>query len=112
MACKCEEYNHVCVMSLEGDFIGPEIATAQKEFEHRIETRQIVNFVVDFTKSSIIDSQGLELLLLIKHRSEELFGQVKLAGLDENMKKILEITRLQHRFECHPDVTSAMRNMR
>jgi hypothetical protein len=41
-----------------------------------------------------------------------MFGQVKLAGADDNVQKILEITRLQHRFECHPDLTAALKNMR
>jgi hypothetical protein len=33
-------------------------------------------------------------------------------NLDENCKKILEITRLEHRFESHPDLPSALKTMR
>jgi hypothetical protein len=48
----------------------------------------------------------------MKKKCEELFGQFKLAGLDDNLKKILEITRLEARFECHADITSALKTMR
>ena len=112
MPLKCEDYNQVCVMTLSGDFIGPEIEPARKAFEERLEKRQIVDFVVDLEKTDFIDSEGIELLLSMKRRCEELFGQVKLAALDENIKKILEITRLEHRFECHAELNAALKTMR
>jgi len=111
MPLKCEEYNQVCVMSLDGDFTAEQLEPARKEFERRIEARQIVDFVIDFEKSGFVDSEGLELLLAMKRKCEDLFGQVKLAGLDENVRKILQITRLDHRFECHPDLAAALKNM-
>ena len=48
----------------------------------------------------------------MKRRCEDLFGQIKLANLDENCRKILEITRLEHRFECHGDLATALKTMR
>ena len=72
----------------------------------------LVDFVIDFEKTNFIDSEGLETLLWVKRKTEDLFGQVKLATLDENCKKILEITRLEHRFECHPDLPAALKTMR
>jgi len=107
-----EEYNKVCVLTLDGDFSGEEPARARKIVEEHIDQKQIVNFVIDFEKSGFLDSEGLEALLWIKRKSEDLFGQVKLATADENVKKILEVTRLVHRFQCHGDVTTALKNMR
>jgi hypothetical protein len=52
------------------------------------------------------------MLLWMKRKCEDLFGQFKLSHLDENMRKILEMTRLEHRFECHTDLTSALKTMR
>ena len=112
MPLKCEEYNQVCVMSLDGDFVGEQLEPARKEFEKRIEARQVIDFVIDFEKYGFIDSEGLELLLAMKRKCEDLFGQVKLASLDENVKKILQITRLDHRFECHSDLPAALKNMK
>jgi anti-anti-sigma regulatory factor len=36
--------------------------------------------------------------------------QLKLAGLDENCRKILEITRLKDEFDCHAELTQAVRS--
>ena len=112
MAVKCEEYNHVCVMTLTADFAGTECEAARKNVEELIDKKQIVDFVIDFEKAGFFDSEGLETLLWLKRRSEDLFGQLKLVNLDENCKKILEITRLEHRFECHPDLPAALKTMR
>jgi anti-anti-sigma factor len=109
---KCELYNQVCVMSLDGDFAAEQVPSARKAFDELIDKRQVIDFVIDFEKSGLVDSEGLELLLWMKRRCEELFGQFKLAGLDENLRKILEITRLDRRFESHQDLTAALKTMR
>ena len=112
MAIKYEEYSHVCVMTLDSDLLGTDCEPMRKQVELLIEKKQIVDFVVDFEKAGFMDSEGLETLLWLKRKAEDLFGQVKLSNLDENCRKILEITRLEHRFECHADVTGALKTMR
>ena len=109
---KAEDYNNVCVVTLDGDLCGEANEAVRKIADERVDQRQIVDFVLDFEKSGFFDSEGLETLLWLKRRSEDLFGQLKLVNLDENCKKILEITRLEHRFECHPDLPSALKTMR
>jgi anti-sigma B factor antagonist len=111
MPLKCDEYNNVCVIAPHGDFAGDDTTDLQKQVEELIEKKQIVDFVVDFEKCGFIDSKGLSTLLWAKRRCEDLFGQLKLANLDENCRKILEITRLSHRFECHPGLESALKTM-
>lgn len=112
MSLKCEEYNNVCVMVLAGDFTGEAPQELRKAVDERIAQKQIADFVVDCEKAGFIDSEGLETFLWLKRRAEDLFGQFKLVNLDENVKKILEVTRLEHRFECHPDLTAALKTMR
>ena len=99
---KAEDYNNVCVLSLDGDLSGEATQAVRKLADERVDHRQIVDFVIDFEKASFFDSEGLETLLWLKRRCEDLFGQLKLVNLDDNCRKILEITRLEHRFECHP----------
>ncbi len=112
MSIKCDEYNQVCVLTLNGDFVGEDSELARKTVEDMIDQKQIVDFVFDFSKASFVDSDGLETLLLVKRRCEELFGQIKLTNLDENCRKILEITRLEPRFECHAELAEALKTMR
>jgi anti-anti-sigma factor len=112
MAVKCDEYNGVCVLSVEGDLTTEAGAQIRRHAEEGIEQRHVVDFVVDMEKTGFVDSEGLETLLWLKRRCDDLFGRVKLATVEENCRKILEITRLAHRFECYPDLPSALKNMR
>ena len=112
MSIKCDEYNQVCVIALIGDFVGEDSLAVRKHIDELIDQRQIVDYVLDIEKSGFLDSDGLETLVWIRKRCEDLFGQIKLANLDENCKKILEITRLAHRFECCPDLPGALKTMR
>jgi anti-anti-sigma factor len=109
---KVDEYNNVCVVGLSGDLVGPEAQALRKHVEDTVEKKQLVDFVVDFEKSGFIDSEGLEALLWLRRRCEDLFGQLKLANLDENCRRILQITRLDHRFDCPGDLPTALKNMR
>src|SRR4029079_19111334 len=106
-----EEYSNVCVISLGGDLSADASAEVRKLVDERIEQRQCHDFVVDFEKAAFCDSEGLETLIWLKRRCEDLFGQMKLINLDENCKKILEITRLEHRFESQPDLPPALKTM-
>src|SRR3954468_1865230 len=112
MPVKCEDYNNVCVVTCDGDFTNESSLAVRAQIEERIEQQRIVDFVIDLEKVDFIDSEGLETLLWLKRRSEDLFGQVKLVNLDDNCRKILEITRLEHRFECHGDLAAALKTMR
>jgi anti-anti-sigma factor len=111
MPIKCDEYNNVCVLAVTGDLSGPESEAVRKQVEELIDKKQIIDFVVDFEKTGFIDSEGIETLLWMKRKCEELFGQLKLAALDENCRKILELTRLEHRFQCHSDLPTALKTM-
>ena len=106
MSIKCDEYGQVCVIALEGDFVGADTLEAQQAVEERSGAG---HFVIDFERTEFISSQGLEALLAIRRRCEHRGGRVALAGLDPNCQKILELTRLDRRFECHPDVAKAMK---
>jgi anti-anti-sigma factor len=112
MPIKAEEYNNVCVVTLDNDLVAEANQALRALAEERIDQRQVVDFVIDFEKAGFFDSEGLETLLWLKRRSEDLFGQLKLVHLDDNCRKILEITRLEHRFECHADLPSALKTMR
>src|ERR1700744_4135632 len=88
-------------MSLGADLTGELVPQVRKAADELIDKRQVVDFVVDFEKAGFIDSDGLETLLWLKRRCEDLFGQMKLANLDEQCRKILEITRLADRRNNH-----------
>ena len=112
MPVKAEEYNGVCVISVEGDLIADNCLAVRTAAEQFVLNRHLADFIVDLEKCTFTDSEGLETLLWLKNRADELFGQAKLAHLDENFKKILQITRLESRFECQDDLAAALKMMR
>ncbi len=111
MPVRCEEYNKVAVLAVEGDLSGENATALRQNVEQRMEGRQIADFVVDLEKAEFVDSEGLETLLWLKRRCDELFGQAKLVAVSENVRKILQITRLEHRFELQSDLTAALKLM-
>jgi anti-anti-sigma factor len=112
MPIRCDEYNQVCVITVEGDLAGDAPPQLRHQAEQRIESKQIVDFIVDLEKCEFMDSEGLETLLWLKRKCDDLFGQVKLAAPTDNCRKILEITRLEHRFESQRDLAAALKMMR
>lgn len=112
MPVRVEEYDDVAVLSPTGDLSGAEAVELRAKVDELIETRQVVDVVIDLEKCPFIDSEGLEALLWTKRRCEDLFGHAKLARPDENVRKILEITRLEPRFDCADDLADAMKTMR
>jgi anti-anti-sigma factor len=112
MPIKSDEYDGVCVIGVEGDLSGPAAAALHGLAEETAVAGRSNRFVVDLEKTPFVDSEGLEALLLLKKRSESEHGSVKLAGVGAHCRKVLEITRLAPRFECHPDLPSALKAMR
>lgn len=112
MPVKIDEYDTVCVVTPEGDFMGEDAVDTQKRIEEVIDRKHVADVVFDMEKCGFIDSQGLSTLLWTRRRCEDLFGQCKLANMDDNCRKILEITRLSHRFDCHDALDSALKTLR
>lgn len=112
MPIQCDEYDRVAVLSVEGDFAAEQVVAAREAVRRMLDERQVVDFVADLARCPFLSSEALELLLWLKRRAEESLGRVKLAGCDDTVLKILEMTRLRSRFECIPGVEAAVRQMR
>src|SRR5437660_349753 len=112
MPIKCEDYSHTLVIEVDGDFAADLAQQARRRFDERLERGHRPDLVLDLAKCPFIDSDGLEALLWMQRRCEDLFGQFKLVRIDEICRKILQITRLDHRFECHDDLAGALKTMR
>ena len=107
-----DEYNGVCVINVGAELSGEVLDTTRKLVDKMIDDRHIVSFAVDIEKCPFIDSEGLETLLWIKRRSDELFGMMKVVNPDEHCRKIFEITRLDSRLDIEHDLAAALKGMR
>jgi len=106
-----ENYDQMSVLTLRGELTGDE-TEALRNLAHQLMAAQIRDFVLDISGMEFVDSKGLETLLWLQEQCGERLGQVRLAAPTENVNKILEMTRLAPRLDCHSDVDSAIKSLR
>jgi anti-anti-sigma factor len=109
MKIKQQDYNDVTVVELNGEFIEEYCKSIQDAISELI-SRQRKGIVLDMSKVSVIDSRGLEQLLWVRDYCHENRSQLKIAGLEENLKKILEITRLSGKIDQYQEISQAVKS--
>jgi anti-sigma B factor antagonist len=87
----------VYVIRVEGQLIvgnRQELKTAVQEALEHGEQR----FVIDFSRTGYIDSSGLGALVSISKRVREQGGELRLSGLNEDLRSLFELTKLDTLF--------------
>ena len=111
MTVRCEDYDHVSVVSVSGELNADTAEAYRTQIDSRL-ARKVRFFVIDLEATTFIDSKGLEALLWTQEQCDEQLGQVRLCKPDDTCKKILQVTRLDGRFDVFSDVTEAVKTMR
>ena len=70
------------------------------------------DIVLDLEYLTFVDSAGLEALLWMIDEASERGGQLRLVKPDPTVGKILEISRLDRRFNIHQSIESAAKSLR
>lgn len=70
--------------------------------------KQPERMVVDLSKVTYIDSAGLAALIQAMQKVEGYGGKFCLAGLQETVRSIFEISRLDQVFQIFPDTDTAL----
>ena len=109
MKLKIQDYNDVTVVELQGE-LDVDFAELFKNTITEIIARGRAGIVIDMSAVGFIDSQGLELLLWARDYCNENKREFRLAGLDENCAKILEVTRLESEFERYAELAEAVKS--
>jgi anti-anti-sigma factor len=109
MKINTQDYNTVTVIDLQGELDG-DISDAVKNAVSEIVAKRQTGIVLNMSDVGFIDSQGLELLLWVRDYCRRNKTQFRLAALDENCEKILEITRLEDEFDCHGELAEAVKS--
>lgn len=68
-------------------------------------------FVLDFEDASYIDSSGLGVLVSLSKRIREQGGELRLAGLDDDLRTLFELTRLDTLFQIAEDRNAALADL-
>jgi len=109
MKLRTQDYNEVTVVELQGD-LDADFTELFKDTITDVVTKDKIGVVLDMSAVGFIDSQGLELLLWAKDYCQQSKIQLRLAGLDENFAKILEITRLENDFDRYTELAEAVKS--
>ena len=65
-------------------------------------------FLIDFTKTGYIDSSGLGVLVSLSKKIRDEGGDLRLAGLNEDLKTLFELTKLDTLFAITDSAQQAL----
>ena len=95
------------VLALEGD-IDLHVSPAVTESLNAVIKQKPEWIVVDLSRATYIDSAGMAALILAMQEVEGYGGKFFLSGLQETLRSIFEISRLDRVFRILPDVDAAL----
>ncbi len=106
-----EDHDTITVLTISGDLAADHVETLRRSCLDRF-LAGIRDVVLHMEHLQAIDSAGLESLLWIVDQAAERGGQLRLVNPDPTIRKILEITRLERRFDIHDTIESAAKSLR
>lgn len=109
MKVKTQSYNDVIVVELHGELVAEYV----QQFKDAIAETMLEKpggIVLDMSKVGFIDSLGLEELLSLRDECNSKSCQLKLAGLDENCRKIFVVTRLENQLDTYEELAEAVKS--
>jgi len=65
-------------------------------------------FVIDCTQTGYIDSSGLGALVSLSRKVREQGGELRIAGLNEDLRALFELTKLDSLFHISPTADDAV----
>jgi stage II sporulation protein AA (anti-sigma F factor antagonist) len=107
MNIQTESYGHAVILILKGELDADSLGSLKQTVERQLRDREVVDLVLNLEDVPFIDSEALQYLLDLQELLAERLGQVKLVKPDENVLKILEMTRLKSNFEVFWEVPEA-----
>ena len=109
MSITVESYGHSVLLNIKGELTEDTLAGFNQDVDRQLQDKDVIDLVLNMENVPFIDSNAMEYLLDLQDRLAERMGQVKLLRCDENVRKILEITRLESSFEIFKDIHEAVK---
>jgi len=106
-----QEFEHIAVLTLSGEYTAEDIEQFERSVNDRINAGAR-HIVIDCEHLEFVDSKGLESWIHLQTRLGEKGGQLRLVKPDETVSRILELTRLDLALESHKGLEQAVRSLR
>ena len=98
MSFEVRKQNEVTIIDVEGQLIvGNRQELKQKVLEELENGSR--KFLIDFAKTGYIDSSGLGVLVSLSKKIRETGGDLRLANLNDDLKTLFELTKLDTLFQ-------------
>jgi len=108
MSYKVTAHGHSTVVRLECDFLDTQNAPALKyELKRLLETGTRM-VIVDFSPVRIVDSTGLGALLAAARVASRTGGQLRVAGLQPQVRETFDLARMSRIFAIFPTQAEAL----
>ncbi len=106
-----EDHDTITVLKLSGELTLDQVDGFRRSCLDRF-TAGVRHIVLDLEHVTFVDSAGLEALLWIIDEATDRAGQLRLVKPDPTVSRILEISRLDRRFDIHDSIESAAKSLR
>ncbi|MDD3374408.1 MAG: STAS domain-containing protein [Candidatus Omnitrophica bacterium] len=107
MEINIQKNNDVALCTITGEIDINNSPDLRKAFDQLISTNE-KKVVVDFSAVPYIDSSGLATLIEMFQRLKRIDGHLKISQLDQKVKNIFEITKLNKLFEIYDSKEKAI----
>ena len=110
MGFQVEKVSDVLVVDVEGQLIVGNRQELKQKVLEELENGER-KFVVDFEKTGYIDSSGLGVLVSLSKKVREQGGELRLANLNEDLKTLFELTKLDTLFFIADSREAALKDL-
>jgi anti-anti-sigma factor len=108
MQLQTTEDGHVTILTVEGDLVIGESESLFKRTITRLLEEGKVHLLVDMRKVGFLDSSGLGALVRAMTNAQKEGGNTKLLGAGPQVRKLLEMTKLDSVLENFTDLETAV----
>ena len=108
MELKSREDGDITILTVTGDLVICEPETTFKKTVTQLLEEGRVNLLVDLSNVGFLDSSGLGALVRALTQSQKEGGQTKLLNAGPQVRKLLQMTKLDSVFELHSDLEAAV----
>ena len=107
MAFNVRKQNGVLVIDVDGQLI---VGNRQDLKQRVLDSLEAGDrkFLIDFTRTGYIDSSGLGVLVSLSKKIRDEGGDLRLAGLNEDLKTLFELTKLDTLFAITDSADQAL----
>ena len=102
--------NGVIMVSVDGQLIVANRNELKDKVLKALEAGES-KFVLDFSSTEYIDSSGLGVLVSVSKKIREAGGELRLAGLNEDLQMLFELTKLDTLFKICDTTDEAVKNL-